>query len=65
MRSKSIFVVVVIVSLFLLLGCGGGSDGGTTPPETDLKGRFIDSAVSGMRYAATPSGMTGTTDANG
>ena len=43
-------------------GGGGGGDGGAKP---ELTGQFIDSAVAGLYYEASPSGLMGTTDASG
>lgn len=61
---------------FMLCACGGGSSAGAGPssgpnpdptPDPDanavLKGRFIDSAVSGLAYITNTE--SGTTDENG
>ena len=47
-------------------GGGGGSDYGPKPaPVTTQQGYFIDSAVGGLNYSASPSGLEGITDAAG
>lgn len=49
----------------------GGDSGGETPdPDptpgpTTVEGYFVDSEVAGLTYSASPSGVTGVTDANG
>ena len=65
MRSKIIKSLAVISMLFLLAACGGGGDGGNGGATQELTGQFIDSAVTGLYYEASPSGLTGTTDASG
>lgn len=50
---------LAVVAYSALTACGGGSGSSTHT------GVFVDSAVQGLRYAATPSGLTGTTDAAG
>jgi hypothetical protein len=63
MRSKIISSMAVITMLLLLAACsGGGGDDGAKP---ELTGQFIDSAVTGLYYEASPSGLTGTTDVSG
>lgn len=51
-----------LTSLMLLNACGGGS-GGSTVATSD--GVFINSPTKGIKYSASPSGLTGTTDENG
>ena len=60
------FVVILAwaVAMALLGGCGGGG-GGEPPAAAPLQGVFVDSPVQGLGYAATPSGLTGRTDARG
>ena len=60
------FVVILAwaVAMALLGGCGGGG-GGEPPAAAPLQGIFVDSPVQGLGYAATPSGLTGRTDARG
>lgn len=53
-----------------LVACGGGGGGtaSTTPTETvaaTYSGQFIDAPTKGLVYTASPSGLTGTTDADG
>jgi len=59
-----------IITSLALVSCGGSSvsnlveEAVANSTET-LKGYFIDAAVEGLEYKATPSGKSGTTDANG
>jgi len=46
-------------------GDNGGDPGGDSGPTGDSEGFFIDSGVEGLTYTASPSGLTGTTDADG
>jgi len=46
-------------------GDNGGDSGGDDGPKGDSKGFFIDSGVEGLTYIASPSGLAGTTDADG
>ena len=48
--------------LGVLASCGGGGGGSST---TTYSGQFIDAPTKGLTYTASPSGLTGTTDANG
>lgn len=48
-----------LLSLAFLTACGGG--GG----ELTSSGTFINSPTKGIKYSATPSGISGTTDADG
>lgn len=59
---RALLLSVVVI---LLAACGGGGGGGTTQPDGPEQGRFIDSAVAGLYYEASPSGLTGFTDADG
>ena len=56
-------------ALSVLVGCGGGGGGSastTTPVSaTTYAGNYIDAPVKGLVYTASPSGLTGTTDADG
>ncbi len=45
-------------------GGGGGSESGAAPAPTQ-QGYFIDSAVGGLNYSASPSGLEGITDEAG
>ena len=47
----------------LLASCGGG--GGSASSDTTLSGAFINSPTKGIKYSASPSGLSGTTDADG
>lgn len=49
----------------ILTSCGGSTDGGNPPSTFDNTGIFLDSAVEGLYYSATPSGRTGVTDSLG
>lgn len=48
--------------LVLLSACGGG---GGDSSSTALSGVFVNSPTKGIKYLASPSGLTGTTDENG
>ncbi len=50
---------LAVVACSALAACGGGSGSATHT------GVFVDSAVSGLSYTASPSGLSGTTDAAG
>lgn len=52
-------IVVVALGLVGLLGCGAGLF------ATTYSGLFIDAPTKGLTYAASPSGLQGTTDADG
>jgi len=54
--ALSVFFITVLAS------CGGGGGGSST---TTYSGQFIDAPTKGLTYTASPSGLTGTTDANG
>ena len=49
-------------ALALLTACGGG--GGSSSTST-LSGAFVNSPTKGIKYTASPSGLSGTTDENG
>jgi hypothetical protein len=55
--ALSVFFLAVLAS------CGGG--GGGTSSTTTYSGQFIDAPTKGLTYSASPSGLSGTTDANG
>jgi len=56
---------ILNICLLVLSACGGSSSSSDGRNNT-LTGQFIDaSAVSGLAYSASPSGLTGTTDAQG
>ena len=59
--KKSLFTTTVVASS-ILVACGGGGSGGGTDIQT---GSFINSPTKGIKYVATPSGLSGTTDENG
>ena len=51
--------------LAMLASCGGGGGGGGASSSTTYSGQFIDAPTKGLTYTSSPSGLTGTTDANG
>jgi len=55
--------LLVIVFTFIFTGCGGGGSSGNGTSQT-LKGLFLDSAVSGVKYK-TSSGLEGYTNNKG
>lgn len=65
LRASSVFSVILLACCG---GGGGGSSGGsatTTPPVASLAAVFSDSPVVGLTYSASPSGVTGVTNALG
>lgn len=60
---KSFCFLIVSLAAFALVSCGGGGGGGSS--VTTYSGQFIDAPTKGLTYTASPSGLTGTTDANG
>jgi hypothetical protein len=52
-----------IAVLGLLTACGGGGGGDSTVATSS--GVFVNSPTKGIKYSASPSGLTGTTDENG
>lgn len=54
----------ILISALALSACGGDSSSSDESNNT-LTGQFIDAPVSGLAYSASPSGLTGTTDALG
>ena len=58
----------VLATAAMLSACGGGgssySSAGTSTPAT-YSGVFLDAPTKGLSYAASPSGLSGTTDASG
>ncbi len=59
---------VALSLVFVLAACSSGGDGGgggTPPVAAPSVGVFIDSPVQGLGYNATPSGLSGLTNASG
>lgn len=67
MKNLFNYILLFAILLLVIAGCGGGSDDNNIneDPEVVLNGQFIDSAVSGLYFEATPSGRSGMTDASG
>ena len=68
MGQRLLCLTVGLVSLLALSACGSsgnGTGGGTPSVAAPSVGTFIDSPVQGLGYSATPSGLSGLTDANG
>jgi hypothetical protein len=61
MKALSIFCLIALGAA--LVGCGGGSAGADI--ASTKTGSFINSPTKGIRYVASPSGLTGLTDENG
>ena len=57
------FASSLVLSALLLTGCGGGSSSGAAPGSSS--GILTDAPVAGVAYTTSPSGVTGTTDADG
>jgi hypothetical protein len=56
----------IISMVVILFGCGGGgSSSPVASGPTTYSGQFIDAPTKGLLYSASPSGLTGTTDASG
>lgn len=53
---------LTLLTLAVLSACGGGSGGSS---DSTLSGAFINSPTKGIKYSASPSGLSGTTDADG
>lgn len=56
--------VIAAVAIFII-SCGGGGGGGSTTAGSTFTGSFIDAPTQGVHYSASPSGLSGTTDASG
>jgi hypothetical protein len=60
---------IVTALVIAMAGCGGsgGGSSSTTSSSTPaaLTGSFVDAPTKGLLYTASPSGLSGTTDANG
>jgi len=54
-----------LISLALLTACGGGSSTSGNADVATQTGAFINSPTKGIKYSASPSGLSGTTDAAG
>ena len=61
------FRIVSMALPLVLAACGGGSssDMGALASPATLRGQYVDAPTAGLRYAATPSGLSGTTDTSG
>ena len=55
--------LISIAVFSLLSACGGGGGGDSTVATSS--GVFVNSPTKGIKYLASPSGLTGTTDENG
>ncbi len=60
-RISAVLACAIVFSLLTACG-GGGGGGGSSAPEA-LTGRFVDSAVQGLRFQSAT--QSGTTNANG
>jgi hypothetical protein len=58
---SNLWRLLAITSFAAVLSACGGAGGSSS----NFKGNFVDSPVKGMCYSASPSGITGTTDAAG
>lgn len=65
--QKTILSVCVSMSMLVLVSCGGGGGGGggSATPTGSKSGVLTDAIVAGVSYTTSPSGLSGTTDANG
>ena len=61
--TSTVKFLFTVSCLAALASCGGGGGGGSS--TTTYSGQFIDAPTKGLTYTASPSGLTGTTDANG
>jgi hypothetical protein len=72
-RVRTAGAAVLAGMALILAACSGGSGSGspgssstsTTPPATTYSGTFIDAPVQGLTWTASPSNLSGTTDASG
>ncbi len=65
LQNKTILnLAMATMAAATLVACGGGSSG-TAASNAPLSANFVDAPVRGLCYAATPSGLAGTTDAAG
>ena len=64
---RGVLAGVLAVSMLQLFGCGGGGSSSTptAAPAATATGIFLDAPSQGVTYVASPSGLTGTTGANG
>ena len=53
---------LTLISIAVLSACGGGGGGSS---DITSSGTFINSPTKGIKYTASPSGLSGTTDADG
>jgi hypothetical protein len=60
MKAIRNYALTALAMALLASGCGGGSNGASTQT-----GNFINSPTKGIRFVASPSGLTGVTDENG
>ncbi len=75
MNVRRLCVLAVGASAAIVLAACGGGNGGATAgnngpasnsgSQVAYSGQFIDAPIKGLTYAASPSGLTGATDANG
>lgn len=64
--KKEFLLCALTAVTALLIGCGGGGgSGSTTTSAATLTASFVDAPTKGLSYTASPSGLSGTTDANG
>ena len=61
MRNRLLLAAGTIIIGAIIVACGGGSSGGAATSS----GTFINSPTKGIKYSASPSGLSGTTDENG
>lgn len=65
-QMKRLLTVVPALALAAgLSACGGGGDAAPATPPPKLTGVFTDAPVGGLNYTCSPSGLSGTTDAEG
>lgn len=64
LRIQGLDRLVVIAASALIAACSGGG-GGAAPAAGSATGTLTDAAVQGVSYSATPSGITGLTNAQG
>ena len=62
---KLVTWVLTTITAATLVACGGGGGGTATVAATNYTGQYVDAPVQGLSYTASPSGLTGTTDASG
>lgn len=60
-NKMHLFKLTAVLALLSLVSCGGGG----SSSASNSTGTFVNSPTKGIKYSASPSGLSGTTDADG